>query len=296
VDSVVVSRADRLGDLILSLPALGLLRDAGLKRRILHCSAYARAIGEWAQHNDLATEVWTAGEPLPEVPAGAGGLSLFHAPEGVQLFRSLGLKRTLGPRSKLSALWSYRRSRAQHRSRVEMTEMEYNLDLARAFLEWQGLPVPEFRGLPALALPPEWKSPVEAADLVLVVSNRGSAANWPLEKYKEWGLRERAAGRRVDFLASGLDAKERLAGLKDAEQAGCRVLADFRSIRELIAYLATAKELVSSSTGPLHIAHAAGVPVTGIYPTKRVESFDRWRPHGYWHAAALRYIEIETAQ
>lgn len=294
--AVVVSRADRLGDLVLSLPVLGLLRDAGIPRRILHTSTYARAIGEWALFNGLATEVWTAGDSLPTKldTATTGGLSLFHSKEGVDLFLDLHLSETLGPRSKLSALWSYSRSVAQHRSRVQKSEMEYNLDLARAFLAQYKIFLPEFRGLPALKVPPQWKAPVDSPDLVLVVANRGSAANWPIERYAEWGLKARSEGRSVDFLASGIDAEERRQALRElgAEKAGARVLADFKGIEELIAYIAGAKEVVSSSTGPLHIAHAAGVQVTGIYPIKRVESFDRWRPHGYWHAAPVRYLEI----
>jgi len=298
MNSVVLSRADRLGDLVLSLPVLGLLQDAGFARRVLHCSPYARAVGEWAVHNGLATELWTTGDALPTGLRGERGLSLFHTPEGVELFRRLGLAHTLGPRAKLSALWSYTRSVAQHRSRVQKSEMEYNLDLARAFLVQAGSKVPEFRGLPALAVPPDWRAPIDSPDLVIVVSNRGSAANWPIEKYVEWGARESARGRRVDYLASGIDAPERREALRSlgVEAKGSRILADFGSIRELIAYLSKAGEVLSSSTGPLHLAHAAGVPVIGIYPTKRVESFDRWRPHGYWHAGPVRFVEMRGPQ
>jgi ADP-heptose:LPS heptosyltransferase len=66
----------------------------------------------------------------------------------------------------------------------------------------------------------------------------------------------------------------------------------FATVRELIVFLSKAQLVVSSSTGPLHIAHAAGVEVLGLYPTKRVESFDRWRPDGFWHQAPVSLIEF----
>ncbi len=291
---IVVSRCDRLGDLVLSLPALGLLRQAGFAALTLHCSPYARAVGEWARFNGLADQIWTAGDapPLSVEFRDSAFLSLHHSEATRAASRAFGF--SLGPRTKLSTLWTYTKTLSQKRSHVEKSEMEYNLDLAAALLAHLKRPIPEFQGLPSLRVPPEWRSPRPSPDLIAVVSNRGSAANWPLEAYiahAEIALNE---GRRVDFLVSGTDAAERTTELKrrGVEKLGASIVGDLASIEELIAYLAGAREVLSSSTGPLHLAHAAGVAVTGVYPRKRVESFDRWRPHGYWHGAPVRYLEI----
>ena len=299
-NTIVVSRCDRLGDLVLSLPTLGFLRDAGFSRRILHCAPYARDVGTWALHNGLCTDLWMAGGPSPVSldPAGAVGLALFHCDATVAAFRGLGLKRTLGPRPKLSALWSYRWSVPQHRSRVAMSEMNYNVALARALLRHLNVEAPEFRGLPALKLPPEWRAPSSSPDLVVVVSNNGSAGNWPVESYVQVAVAALGEGRSVEVLAAGADAPARKKILeKIPEVAGGRIglRGDFASVAELIAYLAGAREVFSSSTGPLHLAHAAGVPVRAVYPSfaaKKVESFERWRPDGYWHASPVRYETI----
>ena len=289
--NTVLSRCDRLGDLILSLPALGLLRQAGAERRTLHCAPYARDIGDWALSNGLATGLWVAGEPLPAgtIPKDTSFLALQHSAPTASAARAFAWKRSLGPRSKLSTLWTYNRTVRQSRSRVEKSEMAYNLDLVRAFCADQNTTAPAFDPLPALIVPESWRSPEPSPEMVLVVSNRGSAANWPVERYIEVA---RASRKEVHYLVSGIDAEERAAKLRELEPSA-RIIRDFPRIRDLIAYLAGAGEVVSSSTGPLHIAHAAGVPVTGIYPRKRVESFDRWRPHGYRHAGWVRYLEID---
>lgn len=298
--TIVVSRCDRLGDLVLSLPVLGYLRDAGFDSRILHVSKYAADVGEWARFNGLCQRVWIENDPPPsEINHKAVGLALFHSPVCVAAFRRSGLIQTFGPRPKLSALFGYTKTLSQHRSRVLKSETRYNLDLAESFLEWRKVPAPEFRGLPKLKVPPVWLAASQkAADLVIVVSNSGSASNWPLERYLDLTRQALAEGRAVDLLVSGLDADERAAAI---ERAGLgsprlRVFRGFSRVAELIAYLSTAGEVWSSSTGPLHIAHAAGVPVMGIYPTKpRQETFARWRPDGYWHDAPVKFVEFDPS-
>lgn len=300
--SFVVSRCDRLGDLVLSLPVLGLLADAGIKDRVLHCGSYTADVGRWALHNGLCTRLWIDGESPPSGLESSVGLSLFHSAVTTQAFRRAGLKVTMGPRSRLSSLWSYKKSVPQHRSRVLMSEMRYNWELGATALRWLGVKVPAFRGLPALQLLPGWRSPVESPDLVVAVSNNGSAANWPLENYMKLAQEALRNGKSVDFLVSGLDAAERAekirqSGLIDPHathlvvEGKARLIPTFASVSNLITYLARSRRVLASSTGTLHLAHAAGVSVLGVYPESPIqETFARWRPDGYWHNSPVRYI------
>jgi len=180
--------------------------------------------------------------------------------------------------------------------------MEYNIDLANAFLEKCGLhALPLFQGLPALRVPLDWKSGVEPPENVMVVTSRGSAKNLPLEFYVELARERLAKNERVDFLVSGLQALEICASLRqvfedDLNQMRVKVLGDFPSIKALLVYLSRAKKVFSPSTGPLHMAHAMGVPVVGYYPKDSAETrtqvFKRWRPHGYWHNSPLEFTEF----
>jgi len=209
------------------------------------------------------------------------------------------LDRTYGPRNKLSSLWSYRRTLAQHRSRVERSEAAYNLELAEWMLADFERKRGEALGIPALRVPPTWRAPRASPRVLLVATNRGSAADWPFERYLDWVRSFREAGHSVDLLLNGVDAPARKEALRASGwlDRGVGVVEEFARVRELIAYVAGCGLVVSSSTGPLHLAHAAGVPVLGIYPrAPRVQSFDRWRPDGYRHGAAIRYVEIGEAE
>jgi ADP-heptose:LPS heptosyltransferase len=297
---VVVSRADRIGDLILSLPTLGYLKTLGFENRILHVAPYCRDVAWWAQYNGLCTEVWTQGAEPPALIVPPVTLSLVYLAEAIKDLRRVSPQFSLGPRTRISALWNFSRSIPQHRSRVEKSEMSYNLDLAREFALFLGLKsLPDFQGLEALKIPGKWTASLEnlaSPDLLVVVSNRGSALNWSIEKYADYGLRALSEGKTVHFLGSGGDAVERLKHLKllKVEEAGAKILQEFSNLSQLIAYIAGCGEVLCSSSGPLHLAHAAGVPVTGIYPVKKVQSFARWRPDGYWHGAPIRLIEIDS--
>ncbi|GAB5467229.1 MAG: hypothetical protein Kilf2KO_02590 [Rhodospirillales bacterium] len=292
----VVSRCDRLGDLVLSLPAANLVRRAGF-HVTLHCAAYARDIGLWGLANDLYDALWVAGDPPPDhLDRQAWGLALYRNPVTLAGFRELGLKRRFGPYSKPASYLDFTKGLRQRRSRVAKSEMAYNLDLARGLIAWAGLQQPDFAPLPALRVPADWQAPHASPDWVAVLSSGGSAQNWPVARYLDWLAVACPSGSTLDFLVQGVDATARLRELQSSgilEEPGVGLVGAFEEVRHLIAYLAGAGQVLSSSTGPLHIAHAAGVPVYGIYPDEpRVESFARWKPDGYATGASVTRLAL----
>ncbi len=304
--SVLVSRYDRIGDLVLSFPAMAHLQRLGFEKIYLHHAPYTSALAKLAIHNGIVRGAGSASADFSELQGqNAWGLSLFHCQETAACFKSLQLPFTLGPRSKLSALWSYKKTLVQHRSRVEKSEMAYNVDLANALGAHAGLAKREFCGLPALKVPPEWLTQVSNHythyDLLVIVNNRGSAENWSLQDYvsfaKELAKTEHFS--KVAFLLSGPDevqSAETLQALSKKDDFPFDVLGSFKNLETLIALISQAKKLVASSTGPLHVAHALGVPVVGVYPPDRpefrVRSFERWRPDGYWHQGSVELINM----
>lgn len=295
----MVSRADRIGDLVLTLPAIAWLKRCTGAHITLHCSSYASDIGHWAQHNGVVDALtWADSKTKAWVGLAESYdyfLSFFHCSESAQLARRLSVKGSLGPRTKIAAMWTYGKTIAQHRSRVEMSEMHYNVALARAALRIWNMPVEEFTGLGRLEVPAPWLSGyIPPREWVVSLSNGGSAQNWSVAQYLEW-LAVEGRERDVDFLVSGIDAELRrreLEAWSGFDSTRHRIVTSLPSVGHLVGYLSQARRLVASSTGPLHIAHAAGVPVFGVYPKKKVESFARWRPDGYWHDAELKWIEI----
>ncbi len=292
----VASRCNGLGDVVVSLPAVNLLQRAGF-RVTFHTAAYARDIGLWGLANGLYEQLWIAGEPPPpNLGRDTWGLALHHSEDTVAAFRALRLKHRFGRYSKVPTFFFYNGGLFQRRSRSLKSEMTYNLELTRAMIARAGATAPAFEGLPALKLPPGWTAPRPSPDWVVSLSSGGSAQNWPVGRYLDWLARHRKPGSTLDFLVHGVDAAERLQALRASgilSEPGVGLVERFDGIKELIAYLSGAGQVLSSSSGPLHIAHAAGVPVYGIYPDLPVvESFRRWKPDGYAHGAPVTLIPL----
>lgn len=308
---VLVSRSDKLGDLVLALPAVAHLRRH-LSRMaenppqiVLHVSEYARDIGEWARLNHVCDD-FVAGEASQVNLRADFGLSMFHGKGTRKLFQKCVYGPSLGPRSKLSALWTYTSSVPQNRSQVEKSEMEYNVDLANVFLRQIAAPhfaskqtEFEFEGLRPLRLPSGWKSPLgSSGDALIVASNGNSALNCSMERYLEIAENELSQGVSVDFLINGVDARQRCAEFHAHKLYGhenVRLIEGFASIAELIAHISQVKKVYSSSTGPLHIAHALGKELYAFFPREpKVQSYERWRPHGYWSEAPVHLEHIDS--
>jgi heptosyltransferase-3 len=291
---VVVSRTDRLGDLILSLPVLGFLKQVGFSSIWLRVAEYTRDIAELAKANQLCERVLLENQELPLIERSQPktGIFLVHRRAHWGIHKTLGLRFSLGPRTHLGSLFCYSKTVPQHRSRCEMSECEYNLELAKKFCMKLGISFSkDTYGLPPLKIPASWSAPLKAAPVVIVVGNGGSAMDLSLDQYIE--IAHSYNTQPVDFLVAGPQFQQFKDKINSEHQ---RVVGAFASLKELSVYLGGAKKVIATSTGPLHLAHALGIPVLGFYPRKtpktRAQVFRRWRPHGYWHKSPVEYIEF----
>lgn len=314
--TLICSRSDRLGDLVLTLPAVAFLKKSLADYRIvLHVSAYAADLAELALANGICDGWISSDASLKEEnqawnfagdTAGLGSadlLAFFHGPMAIKLIQKEKIQFSMAPRTKLSTLWTYSKTIRQRRSQVEKSELDYNVDLARGYLKSRGFGMPEFAGLPKLEIPISWRAgqstafqnqapDVPSKIAAIFVNNGASARNWSLENYLEEGRRLAELGYEIHYHYGGVNAdllKTRLI----AATANGKIIDPFPSLKELLIYIAGLQRLVASSTGPLHLGHALGIPVLGVYPGQpRTQSFKRWRPHGYWHNAGVELIEI----
>lgn len=129
-------------------------------------------------------------------------------------------------------------------------------------------------------------------EIIVVVSNRGSALNWTPKQYLDFIEHSKFfEGKKISFLSQDKMDSDTEKRLKSYE-----VVSGFESIKDLIVWLSKADKVMSSSTGPLHIAHAAGVPVLGLFPPNEkkylTQSFMRWRPAGFWHQSPVEFFTM----
>ncbi|MGQ0766063.1 MAG: glycosyltransferase family 9 protein [Gemmatimonadota bacterium] len=281
VRRVLLVRPDRLGDLVLSLPAAAALRELhgpGVKVDFL-ASSYNAAILRFSPDVSghlLFTTVDGAPRPVGELSgdlaAARYDAAVFLKPEGraaVAAFLARVPVRVGTRRRLVSVLFNHhvsgsRRTSGQH-------EADLNVDMLRPF-GYTGVAAD-----PRLVIDPGEAKMLRTAFrlperyLAIHFGSGGSAANWPRTRYEELAavLVDSGFNIAVTGQTSGAKLPESVIDL------GGRTTLD-----QLAAVLAGAESMVAGSTGPLHIAAALGVPALGLYPDHRYHGPQRWGPRG----------------
>lgn len=288
---ILLIRTDRLGDVVLTLPMLGVIRRALPGAHIaMMLRRYTGSIVEG--HRDVDEILWYDG-PEGFLPFGR---MLARLREG-----RFDAAIAVHPRLRIAALlvlagiplrigsgyryysFLFNRRVYEHRKDARRHELEYNLELLRPL----GVDVPELGGQAefGIAVVPESRERVRgllagggvgAPFVVLHPGTGKSAREWSSEKIGELGSRITGGG--MALVVTGTREEEDLVrGI--ARRSGAFGLAGVLTLKDLAALLQMASVVVSHSTGPLHLAVALGTPVVGLYPQLTAMSARRWGPY-----------------
>ena len=296
---ILVIRNDKLGDFMLAWPALALLRKNLPQAHIAvlvpsytaplaeACSYIDEVIidpklkGEWSNGRALAKLL-----KLKKFDAVITLFSRFDTGLGVWL---AGIPRRYAPATKLARVF-YNRRILQRRSRSEKPEYEYNQDIARIFLEEQGIVEPKAVMPPYLAFEPKviarlkrnfmqaHKIPAEKKLVFVHPGHGGSATNLSLAHY-------------AGFIRALVMHKTQHIVLTagPGEEAQAQQLADLllnephtlyisdKGLLDFARHLQFCDLFVSGSTGPLHIAGALNCRTAAFYPRRRSSTALRWQ-------------------
>lgn len=292
---ILVVRTDRLGDVILTLPLLPILRRRFPHARIAMLTG--RYAGEIVEGNPFLDELIAYDDGENPVPFGVMRRTLrdrrFDAavvvhPTGrlAWLMFVAGIPVRVGTGYRVYGMLFNRRVYT-HRKTAERHEAEYNCGL----LEPLGCTLPPGMPLDFTITIPEAADQmagallrqvgVGPADRFALVhpGSGGSAREWPVESFGRLAalLADRCS---MPVLVTGTAAEasrvEAVVGHSGRKATG---IAGKLRLKELAALLRRAALLASNSTGPLHIAAAVGTPVLGFYPQIPVMGPRRWGPY-----------------
>ena len=284
VRRIVVARDDRLGDVVLSLPAVDALRRtypearlALMLRRPLHPlgSMVLGADDLLDAPSDLSSSIRLLRDYETDllVCISRGGLLPWAA-------ALAGVRYRVGTGYRLySALLSHRVN--ERRRAGEHHELEYALSFAHRVgaspaIERFPLQVPDS----ARASADRWlaKSGLRDSYVLIHPGTGGSCPAWPVEHFLRLAAQVAAGGRPVVLSVGPADDAVRLA--LDRAPAPVRALPRTSAgIQELAALIQRAAVVVSNSTGPLHLAAALGVVTLGFYVPWATCGVSRWGPY-----------------
>ena len=305
VRRLIVVRDDRLGDLLLSLPAVDALRRTYPEARLAllvrpELATLARRVGgvdevvEGASdRRALRRRIEDYGPDLIVCISRGATVPLVAARAGVPHRVGAGY-RAYSP--------LFTRSVAERRRRGGRHEAEYALSFAHRAGDWPAdanfpLSVSSTAREPVTS----WleASQVDAPFVVLHPGSGGSCPRWPTANFIELAEELLGEGGQVVF-SIGPEDDACVASLDGAPPSVARLPRFSSDLRRLPALFERATLLVASSTGPLHLAAAIGTPTLGLYAPWSSCAAARWGPYAQngWVleatcAEALRWSRTE---
>jgi heptosyltransferase-3 len=299
----LISRTDAIGDVVLTLPVAGRLKQLYPGCRVVllgrtYTQAVAEAcpwVDEFLNYDELIGLDQAAQITFLREQQAHAILHIFPNKLLARLARKAEIPVRVGTRNRLFHWLTCNRLVALSRRHSPLHEAQLNLQLLEPLGQVGVLSLPETSALVRLqsvvALPEQLYELLAARqpnqlNVVLHPRSRGSAREWGLPHFGTLARLLYQAGHRVFVTGTAAEGEELRDWLQQHQQFLTADLTGQLSLSELLAFIGVADGLVAGSTGPLHLAAALGRQALGLYPPIRPMHPGRWAPLGL-HAEYL---------
>ena len=289
----LLSRTDSIGDVVLTLPMCGWLKQHIPGARIIFLGkTYTKAIIECCPDVDAFLN-WDELRVLPRTGQVAllrqhhieVAIHVFPHKDIARLCRLAGIPHRIGTRNRWFHWLSCNHLVALSRRHSPLHESQLNLELLRpaglsqmpdktalaAYLHF-GPPAPLPAALQA------WLKPARP-HVLLHPKSQGSAREWDLEKF---GLLARLLHQRgyQVFVSGTMQEQALIQDWLAKNQAFITDLTGKLTLSQFLSFIGACDGLVAASTGPLHLAAALGIHALGLFPPMKPIHPGRWAPIG----------------
>ncbi|MCG8574465.1 MAG: glycosyltransferase family 9 protein [Flavobacteriales bacterium] len=289
---IVISRTDSIGDVVLTLPLAGILKEHfpsaqivflgnTYTRPIIQCCPHVDEIWEWAElekKGDDELIEWLASQEVDTF------IHVFPRKELAKKVKKARIPNRIGTSHRLYHLSTCNHRPNFSRKRSDLHESQLNCKLL------QPLGISKFYSLAELTeyagfknpnvLPEKFSSlfPIGKKKIILHPKSQGSAVEWPLEDFVK--LMNELSADEHEIFVTGTE-KEAEMFRKQLPQANyIHDMGGKMTLEELISFIEQADYLVAASTGPLHIAGMCGIHTIGLFSTIKPIHAGRWKPLG----------------
>lgn len=290
---ILLCRSDSIGDVMLTLPMAGVLKQFLPKSEIGFIGkTYTRPVVECSKH---ITDFINRDEllQLPEEKA-VEALKAWKADAIVFVFpnytvarwaKKAGIAMRVGVNRRLPHWWlcNYRVSFSRRKS--DLHESQLNIKLLEPIIGKKQFTLSELDAFTGFEKLPDLPQKFEAllannkTKVILHPKSQGSALEWGLERFTE--LIKTLPTDNYEIYISGTENEGKL--FRDAlplHLSNVHDISGTMQLSEFIAFIYRCDALVAASTGPLHIASALGKKAIGLYVPKKPIHPGRWQPIG----------------
>ncbi|MFT5818930.1 MAG: heptosyltransferase-3 [Crocinitomix sp.] len=289
---IVISRTDSIGDVVLTLPLAGILRERfpsaiiiflgnTYTKPIINCCKAVDEIWEWAEIEKKHPEEqiqWLTEQHVDTF------IHVFPRKALARLAKKAKIKNRIGTSHrayhwfKCNFRLHFSRKRSNFHEAQLNTRLLEPLRVAANYNLKQLFNHIEFSNIPAL---PEKFSQLLSTDkknVILHSKSQGSAVEWGIPNFME--LAKGLDPQKFNVFFTGTENEATSFRAHIPQQENIFDLSGQMTLEELIAFIAASDVLVAASTGPLHIAGITNIHTVGLYSGKKPIHFGRWKPLG----------------
>ncbi len=309
LENILISRTDSIGDVVLTLPLVGILKENFPHATIYFLGrGYTKDIIEACEHVDrfLDWELWQKKgkrELLFFIKKFSLDLVIHAFPRLsiARIFSQAHVPLRVGTARRYYH-WLYCNFRPNFtRRQSELHEAELNTKLILPFIRKQSnfekkyilKKLPSYYGLSKKNLNTKFPSVYSQIHkeffysqsekgkcfrLALHPLSQGSSVEWPLKNYAK--LIEILPQDRFSIFLTGTEEEGRCFRPNLPSQENVHDISGRLSLREFLICLSNMDGLLASSTGPLHLAAALDIHAIGLYSPRRPTHPGRWGPLG----------------
>lgn len=291
--TVIISRTDSIGDVVLTLPVAGFVKQRWPQCRVVFLGAeYTHSIVDCCPDVDQFVS-WTSlkDKSLDEQVMAFEDLNadtilhVFPNKAVARIAKKAGIANRVGTSHRIFHWTTCNRLVNFSRKNSDLHESQLNLMLLKPFIDSLNptlAQTAEKLHFTAPQLSPELAQMIDTQrfSLILHPKSKGSAREWGVENFAR--LIELLPEERFQIFISGTQAEGDLVRHSLIEPYHDRItdITGKMSLADFTAFIARCDALVAASTGPLHIAAVSGTNAIGIYPPMRPIHPGRWRPLG----------------
>lgn len=291
---IIISRTDKIGDVVLTLPLVGVLKENFPDSEIIFIgNSYTKPILESCSHIDRIVE-WDKIKKLPFKKQirffkhlKANIIIHVYPNKRIALLAKLSkIKIRVGTSHRIYHLLTVNYKINLGRKNSNKHEAELNLELLKPLKLKYPLPIKDelYRYYGLTKVPPLSERLYHIIErdkfnLILHPKSKNSAREWGLDKYAD--LIKRLPQERFNIIVAGTNEEAgQMEYLLKVYASKIKDVTGKLSLYEYISLINQCDGLVACSTGPLHIAAALGKHAIGIYAPMRPIFPQRWGPIG----------------
>jgi heptosyltransferase-3 len=286
-ESIIISRTDSIGDVIVTLPLAAFLKGQNKDIKIYFIgTAYTKAIIEACPHVDIFLD--RANLLQHDLPTD------IHAEAILFVFPDKELEKKIRKQVPLRVgtanrwyHWLYLNKRISFsRKNSPLHESQLNFYLLSP---WFKSPIPDLEKIKSYTLLKVQSdavlqsvlNPLAKKHIIFHTKSKGSAREWPLSNYFQ--LAKLLAPLHYQVYISGTAAEGQLIHEQCPELFLEKNVTDITgkfSLQQFIKFINICDATIACSTGPLHISAALNKQTIGIYPPIKPMHAGRWGPLG----------------